>query len=137
MEEKYLVFYVFLWIVDSILVYRLYSFALKLGTSFLFRGHRCISTILSPVYTYTIWLWKPRANWKDYGEEEGRERKGGMRHSLKGLYDDLARTFRRTCGEIWMSVLRGIVLTRRYNVVGDDRIFFMNILKLFLDGEKI
>lgn len=30
-----------------------------------------------------------------------------------------------------MSVLRGIVLTRRYNVVGDDRIFFMNILKLF------
>lgn len=35
-----------------------------------------------------------------------------------------------------MSVLRGIVLTRRYNVVGDDRIFFMNILKLFLRWEK-
>lgn len=30
-----------------------------------------------------------------------------------------------------MFVLRGIVFMHRYNVVSDDRIFFMNILKLF------
>lgn len=98
--------------VDSIFVYRfrrvvfLYS---KIAEQFLFpRPSLHFDNSFSRIYVHHLAMEAAselKRLWRE--GERGRGRVECAIH-LRGAYTTISHTFRRTCGEIWMSVLRGI-----------------------------
>lgn len=98
--------------VDSIFVYRfrrvvfLYS---KIAEQFLFpRPSMHFDNSFSRIYVHHLAMEAAselKRLWREGGRRRGRVE---CAIHLRGAYTTISHTFRRTCGEIWMSVLRGI-----------------------------
>lgn len=98
--------------VDSIFVYRLrrvvflYS---KIAEQFLFpRPSMHFDNSFSRIYVHHLAMEAAselKRLWREGGRGRGRVE---CAIHLRGAYTTISHTFRRTCGEIWMSVLRGI-----------------------------